>query len=72
MILFINKLKIYWYCILHIELCIHLSYLEDQRNLKICNKKDLKKINIYIYIFNDFPMYISILFTTMNLVTTLL
>ena len=29
----------------HIQtnLCIHLSYLEDQRNLKICNKNIKKK-----------------------------
>ena len=28
------------------QLCIHLSYLEDQRNLKIYNKKYFK--NIYM------------------------
>ena len=34
-----TKLKMYWYCILQIELRIHLLYLEDQRNLKIYKNK---------------------------------
>ena len=37
--LYVHQVKIDWYCILQIELCIYLSYLEDQRNLKIYNKK---------------------------------